>query len=257
MKDRVKYILQKLLGFRNYLFIFSLFKIKTLNSDKKERDFLFFLKLIPPGGVVLDIGANIGIMTVYLAKKVKDTTVFAFEPLPYNLQALKRVIAFFKLNNVQVFGCALGNRNGEAEMVMPIMRLVRMQGLSHVVHQSITGNNEGERFKTEIKALDSMNELMNPRDKRQVTAIKIDVENFEFFVLEGARELLQKYKPVIYCELWDNENRLNCFALMTKLGYQIKIPIDKRLVAYTAEIAHAHPTQNFFFVHPESGQAQS
>lgn len=42
MKNFTKYILQKLLGFRNYLFVFCLFKIKTLHSDKNEKDFLYF-----------------------------------------------------------------------------------------------------------------------------------------------------------------------------------------------------------------------
>ena len=246
MKNLAKYILQKLLGFHNYLYVFCRFKIKTLAKDNHEKDFLFFLSLIPANGIVLDIGANIGIMTWYLSKKIKDSTVFAFEPIPDNIKVLERIIAHYGLENVTVCKHALGNEDGEIEMVMPVIRAVKMQGLSHVVHNTITENNEGNRFKIPVKKLDSIKEIISAN--RPVVAIKMDVENFEYFVLDGTKELLKKYKPIIYCELWENENRFKCFELVKSLGYQIKILVNGQLALYTEEIAKKYPTQNFFFV---------
>src|SRR4051812_9749828 len=121
MKSAVKYILHKLFGFNNYLFLFSLYKIYTLKKDKNEKDFFQFLRLIPENTTVLDIGANIGIMTVHLAKEIKDVTVFSFEPMPGNIFALKRIINHYKLNNVKIFEIALGNSEGHVEMVMPVI----------------------------------------------------------------------------------------------------------------------------------------
>lgn len=246
MKARLKYILQRLLGFQRYLFIFSLFKIKTLKWDKKERDFLFFLSLIPTGGIALDIGANIGIMTIYLARRVINGTVIAFEPIPYNVKILRKVLSYFKITNVEVCEYALGSEERQAEMVMPVINAVKMQGLSHILHDSITENNKGETFKTEIKKIDNINKLKNTG--KPVTAIKMDVENFEYFVFEGARELLQRDKPIVYCELWDNENRKKCFELMHELSYDVKVLINGQLVLYKEEIIKIHPTQNFFFI---------
>jgi hypothetical protein len=114
-----------------------------------------------------------------------------------------------------------------------------------VVHKSITENNAGERFKIHVKKLDGIAELWNPA--KPITAIKMDVENFEYFVLDGAKELLRKYKPLIYCELWDNENRVKCFELLKNLGYEIKILVNGKLIQYTDEVAKVHSTQNFFF----------
>ena len=91
MKNTVKYILHKLLGFKNYLFIFSLYKILTLRKDKNEKDFFAFLHLIPANTAVLDIGANIGIMTVHLARTVKGSTIYSFEPMPHNISAFKNI----------------------------------------------------------------------------------------------------------------------------------------------------------------------
>lgn len=243
MKSTVKYILHKLLGFKNYLFVFSLFKIYTLRRDKNEKDFFQFLALIPSGTIVLDIGANIGIMTVHLARSIKDVTVYSFEPMPNNITAFKRIITYFKLRNVTLFEIALGNNEGEAEMVMPVINAVRMQGLSHVVHTNITENNEGERFKVPLKMLDKMKELTDA--PKRISAIKIDVENFEFFVLDGARNLLIKNKPIVYAELWENENRDKCFELFNSLNYKTVVIMNKKAVLFDPV---QHKTQNFIFL---------
>ncbi len=58
----------------------------------------------------------------------------------------------------------------------------------------------------------------------------MDVENFEYFVLEGGKELLKKHNPIIYTELWENENREKCFQLIKELDYEIKVLNDNNLV---------------------------
>ena len=243
MKNAVKLLLHKLLGFKNYLFAFSLYKIYTLKSDKNEKDFFQFLKLIPPDTMVLDIGANIGVMTVHIAKAIHGVTVFSFEPMPHNITAFKRIINYFNLKNVTLFEIALGNAEGEAEMVMPVISNVRMQGLSHVLHDSIAENNEGEKIKVRLAMLDKMKELANTQQR--ISAIKIDVENFEFFVLEGAQNLISTHKPIVYAELWENQNRENCFTLFNKLHYNTFVVADNTTVAYNPE---KHTTQNFIFL---------
>jgi hypothetical protein len=77
-----------------------------------------------------------------------------------------------------------------------------------------------------------------------ITGIKIDVENYEYHVLEGARALLAKYKPLIYAELWDNQNRVDCLKLLTGIGYGVFVLENGVLVKFDSNI---HLTQNFFF----------
>lgn len=241
MKKLIQAILQRTLGFRNYLFLFSLYKAKTITYDKAEGDFSHFLSFVKPDSNVLDIGANIGIMTVNLARKAVRGKVFAFEPIPDNISTLKRVIGFHKLNNVQLFECALGNEQKQTEMVLPVVSAVKMQGLAHVVDQSITEFNDGITFSVPQYRLDDLPQLKGIA----IDAIKIDVENFEHQVFLGARQLISKYKPAIYCELWDNDNRRNCFELITQLGYQVYVLNNKQLALFDAAI---HRTQNFFFL---------
>ena len=243
MKVLLKKLLQGLLGFDNYLFVFSIFTISALRWNKKEGDFLHFLKLIPNNGVVLDIGANIGIMSVHLARKLNHSRIFAIEPIPNNLNALQRIIRFYHLNNIEILNFALGNEDGQIEMVMPVVDEVKMQGLSHVVHESIDEFNEGSKFNVEVKKLDNIPELNS--EASQINAIKMDVENFEYFVLEGGKELIIKNRPIIYTELWENENRDKCFNFISELNYSIKVLENKELVKFIPE---KHQTQNFFFI---------
>jgi len=207
MKSLIKNILQKILGMETYLYVFSIFIIRTLRYNKREGDFCYFIKQIPEDGILLDVGANIGVMTYYMAKHFPNSKVYSFEPVPLNLKTLHKIVNHYKLTNVAICDYALGNENGEVDIVMPELQHVKMQGLSHVVHESIPDMNEGEKFKTKIKKLDDLSFLQNSEEK--ISAIKLDVENFEYFVLKGGEDLLRKYHPMVYSELWDNENRKN------------------------------------------------
>lgn len=243
MKSFVKRVLQLILGFDNYLVVFSWFKVKTLSWDKKEGHFIHFLKMISEDGIILDIGANIGIMTVHFAKKFPQSTILAVEPVPENINSLKKIIRFFKLKNVTVFECALGNSEGEIEMVMPVLDKVKMQGLSHVIDPTIEKYNEGERYKVPIHRLDDMPEIKNLNKK--ITAIKIDAENYEYWVFKGGKQTILKHRPVIYCELWENIHRLNCLELIRSFDYEINVLINDELQVYNPD---SHKSLNFFFI---------
>ena len=241
MKNIIQKYLQKILGFNNYLFIFSIFKILTLKLDRKENDFLYFIRLLPENSVVLDIGANIGIMTVHLCRNVKKGIVYAFEPIPENYLVLQKIARFFHIQNLHLFNCALGDQNKVVEMIMPVNASVKKQGLSHIIHESISDLNDGVYYSVLQRTLDSVAAEI----KIPFYAIKMDVENFEFFVLKGGKESIAKYRPVIYTELWDNENRTRCFAILSELGYKIMVLDNKKLVDYDSLL---HATQNFFFI---------
>lgn len=242
MKDFFKKLLQALLGFSNYLYVFSLFKIVTLKADRKENDFFFFLKMIPDNGLILDIGANIGIMSVYLGKRKPGSLVHSFEPILENFRALQRIISFFGLKNVYLHQMALGNTNGTIKMVMPVINSVKMQGLSYVPEDQ-EARPEGVAYNVKLKRLDDVEEINN--SGLPVRAIKIDVENYESQVLAGAEQMIRKFRPLIYCELWDNENREKCLAFMKDQNYSVKVLTGSQLEEFNPE---HHKSQNFFFL---------
>jgi len=240
LKICLKFLLQKLFGFNNYLFTFSIFTIQRHRLHQQNRDFNHFVNMIPKNGNVLDIGSNIGITAIPLAKRVLDGRTFCFEPIPTHTRILHRVIHYFHLSNIEVFETALGAENGELTMVMPEIYNVKFQGFSHVVEKE-ADKRKGEFFNVMVKKLDDIPEI---RSLSKIHAIKIDVENFEFQVLQGAEELLRKHKPILFCEIWDNEKRWQTINyLKEEFGYQIKVFEKHELKDFASQ-----PTINIFFL---------
>jgi FkbM family methyltransferase len=228
------------MGFRTYLYVFALFKIKTLRTDSKEKDFFHFLSLLEDGnGAVLDVGANIGIMTGLIAQKLPNSIVHAFEPIPDNLSVLKRIIAKFNLKKIKVHEIAVGESIGNIQMILPYQGKTKMQGLSHVKHHSMIEWNDGEEFNVPLNTLD------NIINGEAIQGIKIDIENFEYFALKGCKRILETNHPVIYAELWDNENRTNCINLLSDFNYKSFVVVNEKLVPFEKL---KHSNQNFIFI---------
>ncbi len=243
MKTFVKYILQKSLGLKTYLYVFARFIIVKLRWDKNEKDFFYFLGLIPDNGLILDLGANIGVTSYHLSKNKPNSSILSFEPLTLNMDTLKRIKKRFNLNNVTEYQVAVGEEKGSLEMVMPVINDVPMHGLSHVIHEENTEMNEGFKYNVPVVCLDEFEPIQN--SKKRVTALKIDVENFEYFVLKGGERLIAENKPVIYCELWDNENRTKCIELLSNHGYTAQVLQKDELVPFEKAKVEKH---NFFFL---------
>ena len=196
--------------------------------------------MIPEDGNILDIGSNIGITVVPLAERVTRGKVFCFEPIPQHIKTLKRITTYFHLTNIEIFETALGDQPGELTMVMPVMYRVKFQGFSHVAVTE-SDKEKGDLYRVPVQRLDNIPALQT---LRKINAIKIDVENFEYPVLKGAEDLIMRHKPVIYCELWDDEKRLLTINyLKNKFGYRVKIFKKNQLVDFNGQ-----PATNFFFV---------
>lgn len=238
MKNFTKYILQKFLGYHNYLTLFARYKIKTLRKDIKEKDFFAFIDEIKADGIILDVGANIGIMTYHLSKTFSDRKIYAIEPIPNNIAVLKEIVRKFDLNNVMIIPSAVGDKKCMIKMILPLNGKVKMQGLAHVVHESIQEWNEGDEYEIECERLDDV------VDGQKVAGIKMDIENFEYFALKGGEEMLKRDMPVVYLELWDNENRNRCFEFLESIGYAPFVLVKNKLIPFDAGL---HEKQNFVF----------
>lgn len=240
LKLLVQRVLQFLLGYRLYLFVFSNFKIQTLKLDRNEKDFFHFLELLPDNAHLLDVGANIGVMTYYMSRFTSGK-VLSIEPEPMNLKVLKSICAFHRLNNVEVSDKAVGSDNGTLKMILPVVGNVRKQGLSHVKDEQITTFNEGEEFEVEVLKIDDFPFVA----EHKIAGIKLDVENYEYRALKGAEVLIQRDRPVVYTELWNNQNRQDCFEFMRAMDYVVMVWNGSNLCPFEVD---QHHTQNFFFM---------
>jgi FkbM family methyltransferase len=68
-----------------------------------------------PGESIFDIGANIGLFTIYVKEHFKDLNVYAFEPSPEIFRVLKANVARYDATSVSVHNCGMAARHGEAK----------------------------------------------------------------------------------------------------------------------------------------------
>ena len=167
-------------------------------GDEYERNMFFsrtyepatlatFDRLIKPGDTVLDIGANIGLMTLKAATLVGPAgQVIAFEPNPEVYPRLERHVAINGFRNVEVRRHALGSRPGS----MPIY-----VGASNLTNASLLAH-EGDRLIAEVPIY-RLDDILNDRP---VHFIKIDIDGFEAEALKGAAGLLARCRPTILME---------------------------------------------------------
>lgn len=241
MKSFLKLILQRTFGFENYLFWFSVLKIKFLKWDKYEKPLFSIFDKIPAKGLILDVGANIGIISVHFAKQFPNSKIIGFEPVPFNQIAFTRVCKHFNLNNIELEKYALGNSNEQTNIYVPVQNNVTMQGLANIKE---TDTKNAICYTIDVKKLDDIEKYKN----KAITAIKIDVENFEYEVLLGAKQIIERNKPVLYVELWDNENRKNCINLLTELGYVAHYFSNNSWKKFNTDKPITGKSQNFLFL---------
>lgn len=156
-----------------------------------------FLK---PTDVAIEVGANIGALTVPLSRRCKR--VFAFEPQPQNYELLKQNLAVNEIQNVASFSYAVG-----AETAMVHMPTLDELDIEHGIVGDYGGAEIGSgSFTVSQCTLDSMH-----KDFGKVAFIKMDCEGSELNVLKGAEKLITKDWPLLYME---NDRKEKSAALL-------------------------------------------
>lgn len=154
--------------------------------------FVYELKRLPPGAVICDVGANIGTSAIYSAFVVPDSRVLSFEPSPRALACLKRAVDANNLANVEIVEAAVGARAGRVALA----ETDYLAG-SHLVPV------EGGAFypataEVPVVALDDY--LIREKKLERLDLLKIDVEGFELDVLDGAMEVIERFRPRLVVE---------------------------------------------------------
>jgi FkbM family methyltransferase len=163
-------------GHRLHFAVESLREVRRIDSFSAEEDFVDeMVKTLRPGDVVWDVGANIGLISLVLAKSC-DVTVHAFEPEPRNFAHLQRNIALNGLEN-RIFAhpVALGDREGDVDLFVG--------GETGDGRHSIIGSGMDGAHVTSVQVTTpsrAINQFASPP-----SVVKIDVEGFELAVLRG------------------------------------------------------------------------
>ena len=169
---------------------------------------------VTSGSVVFDIGAQAGYHTLLAARLVEPGgTVYAFEPMPRNLDYLRKHIAMHALSNVEVIDAAVADYSGTA---------LFDHGLSFMAgHLSEHGTLRVQCLRLDQQVFSG--KLPMP------DFLKIDVEGAELKVLRGAQTILSQCQPEIFLDTHEflggefSSIHSQCCQFLTELGYRVEL----------------------------------
>jgi FkbM family methyltransferase len=155
-------------------------------------------RLLKPWMVFADVGANRGEFTVFAAKRLPDGRVLSFEPLRSTYQELLENVRLNDLKNVSTFECGLAEAAGARELYTS----------DDLTAHGSWHEGLGTLYQTDYRAtllgtvkLRKFDEVAQQSQLQTLQCMKIDVEGAELAVLQGARECIERFRPLLLLEI--------------------------------------------------------
>ena len=175
----------------------------------------FINSFLDDKSVFVDVGANIGNLTLSASNVIKKGKIFSFEANPQTFRSLKRNIQLNKKEQITAINSAIGSKKG-------FLRI------SHLYADDCNSIQlEGNGVEVPVQTLDHY--LYN---QPNIDFLKIDIEGYELFALMGANKTLNKTK-IIYLEVWDKLTKkyqysgIELLTFLKNAGFQIFLVNNK------------------------------
>ena len=195
-------------------------------------DSMFLMKHLKKDDVFVDIGANVGHFTL-LASGVAKARTIAIEPIPNTYEKLLKNVHVNNLqDNVECLNIGLGEEKGELKFTkgFDVMNRVAL---------------ENETVPTITVPIQRLDDVLISEEP---TFLKIDVEGFEYFVLKGATETLQKSSlKYILLEFNNSGDKFGIsdekvFEFVTSFGFK---PISYDVEQHKIQVETSYRTDKF------------
>lgn len=172
---------------------------------------------IPQNGFFLDVGANIGSISIPLSKSRPDVTVFAIEASPWIFNILKSNIALNKISNITALNFAVYSVSGRSLPMYAPKDLFGKGSLKSVY------TNEAEMIDTI-----TIDDIARQYNLKSIDYMKVDVEGFEASVFNGMTTVSASFKPKIifefseWAELAAGFNAREAQSIILSQGYKLQ-----------------------------------
>jgi FkbM family methyltransferase len=143
--------------------------------------------------IFVDVGANVGVYTLWAAKK--GIQVFAFEPESQNYALLNQNIFLNKFDNIKAYCCAISDSFSIADL-----NITEFTPGSSCHQYNSTNNHNGQKgvFEYSQGSISiSLDTLIGMQMIPQPDHIKIDVDGFEHLVVKGAKNTIKNVKSIL------------------------------------------------------------
>ncbi len=177
---------------------------------QQEMDLL--ASVLRPDSLVIDVGANIGTHTLFFSQYCKEGSVLAFEPQQYIYNLLVTNITINNRYNVVPVRAGISDKDSKIQM----MNISPFEEKKKINYGEFKVNDEANAgMYTDIVKLDNYIDNLARLD-----LIKVDVEGMEIKVLDGAKKLLKKFKPILYLEFSEKNGNPDLIKKLDSLGYK-------------------------------------
>ena len=199
-------------------------------------------KFLRPNSNCIDIGCHKGEILEKILYHSPKGCHFAFEPIPDMYQSLQSRFG----NTAKIFPYALGDTSDNKVTFNIVTNAPAYSGLRQRSYDDLP-EAQIKQIEVDERRLDDV-----LPEGVHIDFIKIDVEGNEKFVLQGAKETLTKYKPLVYCELLRIHSARfgyhpnEVIDYMAELGYKCYVMKDKELIQID-KITEETVETNFFF----------
>jgi len=161
----------------------------------EPNEFVLLDRILLPGMVFLDAGANEGIFTLFASTKVGTTgRVVAVEPSPRELVYLRENLRLNNIHNTDLVEQALAERSGTLHLRLAEGRHSGLNTLGDFAYPEIKTASEIQVSATTI------DEMVRSLQLTNLDVIKLDLEGAEIRALMGAPQSLQAFKPLLLIE---------------------------------------------------------
>jgi len=202
----------------------------------REEDEKFIAKLLDKGDVYIDVGANVGNTTLSAAFGVGDVgCVYSFEAHPRTYRYLLGSIACNKklISRIKTKNVALGEKQGEVFF-------------TDLQNDDINKVSNSGKIKVKMETLDEQN------FPEKIKLLKIDVEGYELFVLQGAKKTLQKTDIVIFESFIKNYqvfnvNLIDIIKLLKDSGFSL-YKIEENIISNIEDDYVSHDCEDLIAI---------
>lgn len=260
-RRRIKRVARGALGDRGYGWLQAAAMARDIRAGAVREPELDLLCATRSGDTVIDVGANYGFWSVPMARAVGDAgRVLAFEPVPFTVVTLHRVLRLLRVHNVAVHAAACGDQAGELELRVPVQPSGAISaGQAH----SVDRDDERAGWEAHVRWADSTTvtaPVIRLDDvvpsSMPVSLLKCDVEGTELHVIRGAEAILRRHRPIIVAEInpWFLEGLGlqvdDLTGYLAEIGYALHRydARTRQLVPVVEDVEEA----NYVFVHPDS-----
>lgn len=156
-------------------------------------------RLMRPGDVAFDIGANVGFYTVLLSRLCGPAGhVWAFEPVPETYWRLRETLALNRCENVTSVQSAICDKSGSARMNLFESQFAEWNTLGSPPARPVNGKHVSPRESVEVPA-QTLDRFCEAERIQRISFLKVDVEGYELSVFRGAERLLKEHRIDYIC----------------------------------------------------------